>query len=323
MRARKDPSCAETFGGWLDRHGQTEECRQAFWDPFFVPALNAGLDEVSAEAALFVLRTAFLEKPGAARFGFARVPLARIAGEAARRLDHVRLRTPAVGLAVERRADGRMRLEGILLDDGTCLRSDGAVIALPPSRLKRVLGRAEEFGVLGLDDFRTAPIVDVHLWYDVPALNFGFAALLGSPVQWVFEKGPGYLCCSMSAADEYISRSGQDLVQLCHLELASVLPQLRDAKPLRGAATRDREATFIPLPGLRRPGARTACPQVVIAGSWTDTGWPATMESAVRSGRIAARILEEGLVVQDRRPPVSGPLYVKGPIRARQPSTDD
>jgi uncharacterized protein with NAD-binding domain and iron-sulfur cluster len=131
----------------------------------------------------------------------------------------------------------------------------------------------------------------VHLWYDVSTLGFGFAALLDSPVQWVFEKGPGYICCSMSAADRYVSWPASELVDLCHGELAAVLPALRNASRLRGAATRDREATFVPRPGLRRPGPATACPQVVIAGAWTDTGWPATMESAVRSGRAAARVL--------------------------------
>jgi uncharacterized protein with NAD-binding domain and iron-sulfur cluster len=95
----------------------------------------------------------------------------------------------------------------------------------------------------------------------------------------------------MSAADRYVSRPASELVDLCHGELAAVLPALRNVTPLRGAATRDREATFVPKPGLRRPGPATACPQVVIAGAWTDTGWPATMESAVRSGRAAARVL--------------------------------
>jgi hypothetical protein len=148
-----------------------------------------------------------------------------------------------------------------------------------------------------LDRFQMAPIVDAHLWYDLPNGHrtilgeFGFAALVGSPVQWVFEKGPGYLCCSMSAAGTYVSRPSAEVVQLCHQEVVAVLPQLRYARLIRGAATRDRDATFVPTPDLRRPGPVTACRQVVLAGAWTDTGWPATMESAVRSGRAAARVL--------------------------------
>lgn len=282
----------ETFAAWLNRHGQSAATRRAFWDPFLVPALNAPLEEVAADAALFVIATAFLRDAGAARFGFARVPLAHIAAAAARRLDQVRLRTPVVGLDFEEQAPGSdPELRGVVVEGGERLSYDGVALAVPPDRLKRVLRNPEAFGVRGLDEIRTAPIVDVHLWYDAPTLGFGFAALLGSPVQWVFEKAPGYLCCSMSAADQYVNWSSSALVELCRRELEDALPALRQAIFLRGAATRDHDATFVQSPGLRRPGPATTCARVVIAGAWTDTGWPATMESAVRSGRAAARTL--------------------------------
>ena len=276
----------ESFAEWLDRHGQTESSRRAFWDPFFIPALNASLEAVSAESALFVIRTAFLKDAGAARFGFARVPLARIAETAATKVDAVHRRAAVVRLTFASSA-----VDGVLLDDGRRLPCDGVVLAVPPERLQRILGDAAAFGISGLDAIRTAPIVDVHLWYDCGALGFGFAAVLDSPVQWVFEKGPGYLCCSLSAAENHIGRPSGELVDMCHAEIATVLPGLEAAKLLRGAATRDRDATFVPSPGLQRPGPHTTHPEVVIAGAWTDTGWPATMESAVRSGRRAARAL--------------------------------
>jgi hydroxysqualene dehydroxylase len=115
--------------------------------------------------------------------------------------------------------------------------------------------------------------------------------LTGSPVQWVFEKQPGYLCCSMSAAEKWVSRPVDELVELCHRELAVRLPGLRGHPPQRGYATRDPRATFVPGPGLRRPSSATRIGNLALAGAWTDTGWPATMESAVRSGRAAARTL--------------------------------
>ena len=302
LDARAPAHPRETFAGWLKRHRQSAAARKAFWDPFLVPALNASLEEVSAEVALFVISTAFLRDAGAARFGFARTPLARIAEAAARRLDRVRLRTTVVGLDL---ADGSHpsagpELRAVILDGGSRLSYDGVVIATPPDRAKRILGEPEALGVFGLDDIRAAPIVDVHLWYDAPALGFGFAALLDSPVQWVFEKAPGYFCCSMSAAEQYVSWPSAALVELCHRELSAALPALQRATLRHGAATRDRDATFVPSPGLRRPGPATACARVVIAGAWTDTGWPATMESAVRSGRAAARILAAQLA--DRVP---------------------
>lgn len=291
LDARAPARPGETFAAWLERHGQSAATRRAFWDPFLVPALNAPLGEVAADAALFVLATAFLRNAGAARFGFARAPLAHIAQAAARRLDQVHLRTPVVELDVVEQSPGDLDLRGVIVEGGGRLSYDGVVLATPPDQLKRVLGHPERFGVSGLDAMRTAPIVDVHLWYDAPSLGFGFAALLDSPVQWVFEKAPGYLCCSMSAADQYVNWASSDLVELCRRELEAVLPALRQAIFLRGAATRDHDATFVPSPGLHRPGPATSCPQVVIAGAWTDTGWPATMESAVRSGRAAARTL--------------------------------
>ena len=104
---------------------------------------------------------------------------------------------------------------------------------------------------------------------------------------------PACISCCQLIPSGILSRSSG--------ELAAVLPALRTAKRLRGAATRDRDATFVPGPGLRRPGPATACPQVAIAGAWTATGWPATMESAVRSGRAAARVLAAHLDKSGRR----------------------
>ena len=306
LDARRPAHPGETFAAWLKRHRQSAAMRRAFWDPFLVPALNAPLEEVSAEVALFVISTAFLRDAGAARFGFARAPLARIAEAAARRLDRVHLRTAVVGLdlAEQPQPSASPQLRAIIVDDGSRLSYDGVVIATPPDRLKRILGKPGALGVFGLDAIRAAPIVDVHLWYDMRTLGFGFAALLDSPVQWVFEKAPGYFCCSMSAAEQYVSWPSSALVELCHRELGAVLPALQQATLTHGAATRDRDATFVPSPGLRRPGPTTSCAQIVIAGAWTDTGWPATMESAVRSGRAAARTLAAQL--RDREEHASG-----------------
>ncbi|HEU5424175.1 MAG TPA: FAD-dependent oxidoreductase, partial [Nitrolancea sp.] len=218
-----------------------------------------------------------------------------LAEQAAESLDRVYRRRGVVRLELEGGTDGQPRLGALITADSERLVYDGVVLALPPEALARVLGEPERLGLEGLDRFQSAPIVDVHLWYDAGHLGFGFAALVDSPVQWVFEKAPGYLCCSLSAAEEHVLRPEAELIELCHRELAALLPALASRRPLRGAATREREATFIPAPGLRRPGPRTACPQVVIAGSWTDTGWPATMESAVRSGRAAAKTLAANL----------------------------
>lgn len=285
-RAAQTQTSSATFAEWLAGLGQREEALRGFWRPFFVPALNAPLDRVSAAEAGFVLRTAFLAGRGAARLGYCTVPLARLAAAAAGRLDCVRLSTPVVGL--EFPAEDRAV---VLLREGERVAVDAVVAAVPPPHLSRLLGRPERYGLPSLAGYEARPIVDVHLWHDRDALGFDLAALLDSPVQWVFQKAAGYLCCSLSAADGLIGRPTDALVALCWEEVRGAVPALAGARLLRGAVTRSPEATFIAPPGTIRPGPRTTLPNLAIAGSWTDTGWPDTLESAVRSGRAAARHL--------------------------------
>ena len=286
IAARTDVTPKGDMAAWLRRHHQSTRALRAFWAPFLVPALNAPLDRVSAEMGLLVIRTAFLGDRDAARIAYLKVPLARLAEAAAARLDGVHLRQAVVG--VHREGD---RVTGVKLSGGAGAACDACVIAVPPKRLNAMLDDAPALGIAGLEAFEAMPIVDVHLWYDRPVLGCDFAALLDSPVQWVFEKSPGYVCCSLSAADYLVQRPERELVELGRKELAAVLPQAARARLLRGAATRDPDATFIPAPGVRRPGPTTALSNLVIAGAWTDTGWPATIESAVRSGRTAALTL--------------------------------
>jgi squalene-associated FAD-dependent desaturase len=286
VAARTDVAPSGDMAAWLRRHHQSTRALRAFWNPFLVPALNAPLDRVSAEMGLFVIRTAFLGDRDAARIAYLKVPLARLAEAAAARLDGVHLRQAVVG--VHREGD---RITGVKLSGGAGAACDACVLAVPPRRLSAILDDGPAIGIDGLEAFEAMPIVDVHLWYDRPVLGCDFAAILDSPVQWVFEKSPGYVCCSMSAADEHVQRPERELVEMCRDALAAVLPQAGRAQLLRGAATRDPDATFIPAPGVRRPGATTALSNLVIAGAWTDTGWPATIESAVRSGRTAALTL--------------------------------
>jgi squalene-associated FAD-dependent desaturase len=298
----------ETFAAWLRRQGQGAQAQRVFWVPFLVPALNAPFDRVSAAAGLMVVRTALLGNPEAARIGYATVPLARFAERAAERCDDVLLRTPVTGLHVE---GGELR--GLLTGGGE-MSVDAAVLAVPPERLGRMTG----VGALEIPDlgaFTTQPIVDVHLWYGVRRAldDLDFAAMTGSPVQWIFAKGPGYLCCSLSSATDLVSQPEERLVALADSELRSRLPELAGATLLRGVAVRDPEATFVPSPGLRRPGPATALANTFLAGCWTDTGWPATMEGAVRSGREAARALVAALPQRER---VTG--STRGSARAAQ-----
>jgi len=280
-----------SLASWLAAHHQSPNAIASFWDPFFVPALNAPLDAIAVGEAAFVVRTAFTSTAGAARFGFLTVPLARLAEAAADRLDAVHLREPVTGL--ERSASGLAT--AVTTADGARRGFDAVVLALPPDRLGRLIGDPAALGLPPLDGFVTRPIVDVHLWHDGESLGFDFAALPRSPVQWVFEKAPGYLCCSLSDAGEAVGWPEDRLVELGWSAVRERLPGLDGARLRRGAATRSPDATYAAAPGVRRPGPATSAANVAVAGAWTDTGWPDTMESAVRSGRAAAGLLVAAL----------------------------
>jgi uncharacterized protein with NAD-binding domain and iron-sulfur cluster len=149
-----------------------------------------------------------------------------------------------------------------------------------------------------------APIVNLHVWYDRRVADFVFTAFLDSPVQWVFNRtriaglaGPGeYLTVSLSGAWEYWGQSKAELRALFIPELSRLLPAAREARVDRFIVVKEQRATFRSLPGgpANRLGATTPVANLVLAGDWTDTGWPATMEGAVRSGEAAANAVESG-----------------------------
>ena len=266
LRSANGDLKGESFAAWLARNGQGTREIRAFWEPFLVPALNVSLEEMPAHEAAFVLQTAFLRDADSARFGWSSVPLARIAEAAAQRLDQVHMSTAVVSLD---------QLGAF----------DAIVLAVPPAQAAKLTGNT------ALDAYEAHAILDIHLWHDAGTLDFDFAALLDSPVQWIFQKESGYLCCSLSAADEHLVAPTGDLVQRTWQELQAALPDLRRARVTQSAVTRNPTATYMPKAGTQRPGARTALANVALAGSWTETGWPDTMESAVRSGLAAAQVI--------------------------------
>ncbi len=316
--ASNESNETETFEEWLVRHGQGPEERRAFWDPFFIPALNAPFDRVEAAEATFVLRTAFLNDAKAARFGFSLVPLAHLAQAAAARLDAVHLSTAVTTLELNE-ANGatpspaRVTLSLSKGDEKPTF--DAVVLAVPPRQVAKLLGDPARCGVHGLDAYEPYPIVDVHLWHDAGSIGLDFAAALDSPLQWIFEKAPGYLCCSFSAAQEYLTLPTAELEALAWREAQAFLPSLKNANLTRSAVTRNPEATWLPRVGTKRTAQSTSHPAIAIAGSWTATGWADTMESAVRSGAAAANHL------LDARPEIGAPAETSAPA-PRQPGAE-
>jgi uncharacterized protein with NAD-binding domain and iron-sulfur cluster len=148
---------------------------------------------------------------------------------------------------------------------------------------------------------RASPIVNLHLWFDGPVAPFDFAAFMGCDLQWVFNRtriagerpeDGEHLVVSLSAAERYMPLDKAALVELLLPQLRRALPAARLRMVLRAVVIKEPAATFVAAPGLLRPGARTPVANLYLAGAYTDTGWPATMESAVRSGHVAALALE-------------------------------
>lgn len=261
-----------TFGDVLRRAGASDTSIDRFWDVFVRPALNLPADEVDGEAALFTVRTALLGPSANADLVLPLRPLGRMHGDAAGRV-----------LADRVRLDSKVES----LDE---LDADAIVVATPPRESARLLGEEAP----PLED---SPIVSVHLWFDRPLLRTPLAALLGSDAHWVFDRGaltghePGrgqYLTVVASGVPELLEVRGKALVDRIAGQLTG---RLGAAELLWSRVSREPYATIALRPGVRRPGLETARPNVVRAGAWTDTGWPATMESAVRSGRAAAQHL--------------------------------
>jgi squalene-associated FAD-dependent desaturase len=287
--ARLDPARhdGETFAGLLRRHGQSPAVIGRFWDVFMRPALNLRCEEVSAALALFTVQTALLGERDASDVVLPLAPLGAMHGDAA----GAALRERGVVVRTGERV-AALEQGAVVLADGGRVEADLVVVALPPDESARLLGEPAP----GLED---SPIVSAHLLFDRPILEFELAALLGSPAHWVFDRGAltgqrpergQYLTVVSSGAPELLGVRGRDLVDLLARELTS---RLGAAELLWSRVSREPAATFAAVPGtaaLRR-GVETGRPNVARAGAWTDTGWPATMESAVRSGRAAARHL--------------------------------
>jgi hydroxysqualene dehydroxylase len=305
-----DPAVdAQSFGAWLRRHGQGPDAVAALWDLIGTPTLNARADDASLALAATVFRIGLLGDPDAADIGWAAVPLGELHDTAARRaLDdagvRVRLATRVHDVAPD---DGGWRVT-VAGRDGArdALAVDGVVSALPAPDAAAVLPDPVGTQVgAAADALGASPIVDVHLVLDRPVLDVPFAAGIDTEVQWVFDRTAGhgalpagaqYLVVSLSAADEYVGVGATALVERFHTELGRLLPGAAAARLLDGFVTREPRATFRPAPGsaARRPAARTALPALALAGAWTDTGWPATMEGAVRSGATAAAVVTRG-----------------------------
>jgi len=312
-----------TLGEWLAAHGQDAASVAALWDLIALPTLNLPAAQSSLELGAFVLQTGLLRHNDAGDIGFHVRPLSETIGDPAALVLGEAGVEVRLGARVEavRRVDGgapgmagpharggagglehgmqALRAQGLrVCTSGGGLDADAVVCALPHERasalLESLLGsEVSRWGMLG-----ASPIVNVHIVYDRAVCELKFAAGVGTPVQYVFDRSKAaglrdgqYLALSLSGAAEEMELSSEQLRERYLRAMGELFPRARDAVVRSVHVSREHAATFSARPGTEalRPGTRTSVPGLVLAGAWTDTGWPATLEGAVLSGHAAAR----------------------------------
>ena len=310
----RDPANdARSFGDWLTEHRQQPSAVEAVWALIVRPTLNLEPGEASLAQAAQVFQVGLLSDRDAGDIGYARAPLSDIHDLAARQTlirngVEVRLRHGATTVVV---TDDGFQIE---ISGAPTLSADVVVVAVPPDRAARLLPPAAGIDRCRLANLGRSPIVNVHVVYDRRVTDLPFAAGVGTPVQFVFDRTESsgitsgqYLVVSLSAADAELEMTVQELRDRYLPELTKLFAPAASARVDAFFVTREHSATFRAAPGARaiRPPAQTPLAGLVLAGSWTDTGWPATMEGAVLSGRAAARA---ALAAPVRAPDMSSSL---------------
>lgn len=300
-----DPRPGESFADWLLRHGQTVRTLAVFWGPVLISALNEQLDRLDPHAARKVIVEGLLAARDAGRPVIPDVPLQELLGDPAgaklrERGADLRLTCGVRLVAI----DEELGLQGVRLRDGSFVPADFVVLAVPWYRAKDLLephARAACRTLDGLDHLDAAPIVGVHLWFDRPVWPHDHAVTPGRLVHWVFrERGEGsgdYLKLVISAARDLEGWDRHQIQAMVLEDLAGMNPAIREANVVACRVVTEHRATFVPAPGSDaiRPPQRTAIDGLMLAGDWTATGWPATMEGAIRGGYLAAEEIARDL----------------------------
>jgi zeta-carotene desaturase len=269
---------------WLKEQRQPARAIERFWRQVLVSAINEELDRMAAAHGLQVFQLGFLARKDAYEMGVPNVPLGRLySGDAWTRIGNVELclRTPVTRVVIEENT-----VRGVMAGEQE-VRADYYVCALPFERVNAV---APELGV-EVGEFEHSPITGIHLWFDRAVTDLPHATLLDRTIQWMFNKHEGrYVQLVVSASRSLSEMPRADVIALGLKELAEFFPVVREAKLEKAHVVKEIRATFSAKPGLEahRPGNLTKVANFFLAGDWTKSGWPATMEGAVRSGYLAA-----------------------------------
>ena len=304
-----------TIDAWLRRHGQSETAIRLFWLPLLVSALSQTLDRIDVGAARKVIAAGFLAAPQAYRLFLPQMPLGEIYDR--RVASHLAGQgvTLRLGTAVRQIEGDRSGAAALVLRDGARLPFDAVILAVPWHQAAKLLD-PRMLDVLPMvraaAAMPAAPITAVHLWFDRPIMHLPHAVLVGRTAQWVFCRGDDSYYQVVVSASHALLKEDRDRVvcQVCD-ELRRLWPAARDAQLRHWRMVTQPKAVFSAEPGIERlrPPQQTAVNRLFLAGDWTATGWPATMESAVRSGYLAVEAL---LRSQGRREPLLVPDLPRG-----------
>jgi squalene-associated FAD-dependent desaturase len=307
-------SGALTVDQWLDKLGQSARIKQRFWNPMVVATLNQSPEIASARMLQVVLQQAFGGSAKDSSIGISRVGLSDLYTDGARDFILERRGIVQTGAQVRSLIIESGVVVAVELRDGQLIEGDSFISAIPPEALFSILpNELQNNEFASLMQLGSSPIVSINLWFDRSIIDREFVGLLGTRSQWIFNKdlilnerqagmsglrGPGkesnQVAVIISAARDFVDWVKNDLVEMAVSELHDLLPASRDAALLHSVIVKEREATLshsVESDSLR-PGPRTSIRNLILAGDWTDTGLPATIESAVMSGDVAAEMLE-------------------------------
>jgi squalene-associated FAD-dependent desaturase len=287
-----------TVDQWLDSLGQSDRIKQRFWYPMMVATLNEDPEIASARMMKAVLSKAFGSGLAGSRIGISSVGLSDLYTEGARRFIEARGGLVRTGAEVRQIVSGGDSISRVDLKTGESITADFYISAVPAAALIPMLPEPLRTQMAGLSRLQASPIVSINLWFDRPVMEADFVGILGTSVQWAFNKNAilgrtgdtQHVAVVISAARRFVDWSRDELVELAVSELRETMPRSGGARLVHSTIVKEREATLshtIDSDRLR-PGARTSISNFALAGDWIDTGLPATIEGAVISGHDAA-----------------------------------
>ena len=293
----------ETLGDWLRRHKQTRGAMNRFWRLVIASALNADIENIAVPYAAKVIRELFMNSAEAGAMGMSTVPLSELYGGAERLMNERGSRVVYNSNAEALSWDDAGKKWSIETRNGA-IRSDYVVVALPFEAAGKLIAKmpfAEGAGQLmaKIERHEHWPLCSVHLWFDREITNLPHAVLLDREIHWLYNKSKlqpwresksGYVELVVSASRAFAALSREEAITQSLHELAEFFPIVREAKLEKAALVKEVRATFGVPPGIdaARPDAVSPWPNLFLAGDWINTGWPSTMESAARSGHLAA-----------------------------------